>query len=399
MKPYYGTNPFLDLGNDVLNNIVNTVLFPHWVILANKSLKDKQSPIDFSYIDGVVPKISASGEGLFKESKGFVNCDHTSWVQGLPRFEDLYMSVFNDLSTNTPPSCTTPPDKVTGLTCSYDKSTKKMYTSWNAPNSCCAITKYIIYINSDGGSWYTYEHTSTSRTFTMQGDARFCVKVKAVNCNGEGAFSDESCCGEKPQPPKCKPSKPGTPKGQTDYSKKTLTFNWTASTVQSGCCAVKTYKWKYTLNGKRYGDEFDTQGNTSFYWGRLSSAANGTYCVQVKAVDCNGNESDWSEIGCCDYQLPKSKPSAPTGLSVTIKDGKPYLSWSAPSSDGGSPITKYYIWRGTSSGSYSDKLGGWPQDNFHNTKASKGVKYYYVVVAVNAIGESSYSNEVSIKVP
>ena len=50
------------------------------------------------------------------------------------------------------------------------------------------------------------------------------------------------------------------------------------------------------------------------------------------------------------YTSVPTVPSAPQNLKATVGNAQTMLSWSAPSSNGGSAITNYNIYKGTSSG-------------------------------------------------
>ena len=76
-------------------------------------------------------------------------------------------------------------------------------------------------------------------------------------------------------------------------------------------------------------------------------------------------------------------------------DSSVRLSWSAPSSDGGSPVTGYRLYRGTTAGGESrtpiaDHV---TSRSFTDTSVANGTTYYYRVAAVNAQGTSPPSNE------
>jgi acid phosphatase type 7 len=88
-----------------------------------------------------------------------------------------------------------------------------------------------------------------------------------------------------------------------------------------------------------------------------------------------------------------SVPAAPT-LTATAGDGKVSLSWQAPS-NGGSTITGYNVYRGTSSGGETLLQSVGSGTSFDDTTAANGTTYYYRVSAVNSIGEGARSNEVS----
>jgi len=93
------------------------------------------------------------------------------------------------------------------------------------------------------------------------------------------------------------------------------------------------------------------------------------------------------------FELKKpTVPDAPTGLTATPSNGKVALSWSAPSWDGGNPIVRYNIYRGTTSGQL-DWVFICYTTSYDDTGVTNGVRYYYKVSAVNGVGEGAKSNE------
>lgn len=93
---------------------------------------------------------------------------------------------------------------------------------------------------------------------------------------------------------------------------------------------------------------------------------------------------------------PAGVPDAPVLTGEAPAPGLIYLEWTIPA-DGGSAITGYRVYRGTSSGTETFRLSKGPSafsaDDFNITI---GTTYYYVVTALNANGESVWSNEVVV---
>ena len=88
-------------------------------------------------------------------------------------------------------------------------------------------------------------------------------------------------------------------------------------------------------------------------------------------------------------------PSQPSLTSASGGNGSVALQWSAPASDGGSAITGYNVYRGTSSGNETllTQLGN--VTSYTDSTAANGTTYFYEVSAVNAVGESARSVELS----
>jgi subtilisin family serine protease len=122
-----------------------------------------------------------------------------------------------------------------------------------------------------------------------------------------------------------------------------------------------------------------------------STTTAGTYTVTVTGTSGSLSHSATVTVSV------QTVPHAPQSLIATAGDAKVTLSWSAPSSDGGSVITGYSIYRGTASGGETliKTIGN--VLTYTDTGLTNGVTYYYQVKAVNSVGTSPPSNEASAK--
>ncbi len=95
---------------------------------------------------------------------------------------------------------------------------------------------------------------------------------------------------------------------------------------------------------------------------------------------------------------PRSVPSAPRSLVASARRVTGVnLAWSAPLSNGGSTITEYRIYRGTVYGGARTFLATSTTTSYVDMATVSRVRYYYIVRAVNAVGEGPASNEANAK--
>jgi subtilase family serine protease len=88
-------------------------------------------------------------------------------------------------------------------------------------------------------------------------------------------------------------------------------------------------------------------------------------------------------------------PTAPTNLVATGSNARVALSWSVPSSNGGSVVTGYKVYRGPTSGAETLLASVGITTSYSDTPVTNGTTYYYKVSAVNVFGEGATSAEAS----
>jgi len=96
------------------------------------------------------------------------------------------------------------------------------------------------------------------------------------------------------------------------------------------------------------------------------------------------------------YEFGARQPDAPRNLMAAGGTSKVTLTWQVPDSDGGSTITNYSIYRGTTSGgeTFVTTTAG-PVLTYTDTAVATGTTYYYEVTPANSIGEGPRSNQAS----
>lgn len=111
-----------------------------------------------------------------------------------------------------------------------------------------------------------------------------------------------------------------------------------------------------------------------------------SFCM---AVDASGNAM------MATAQVAATLPGAPTGVSASPSDGEASVSWTAPSSTGGSSITGYDVQYSSNSGTSWTSASSTFQTSAATselvTGLTDGASYLFRVAAINSVGTGPYS--------
>ena len=285
---------------------------------------------------------------------------------------------------------------------------RTLSVAWSAPSNTggAAIASYDLrYIRSDApnktdANWTEREAiwTSGNLQYTLSGltnGIEYDIQVRAVNAVGNGSWSATAT---------------GTPQTTADApsidlitpGNRALSAAWSAPS-NTGGFAIISYDMRYIRNDAS--DKVDPNNWTlrEDIWesGSLEHTITGLtngveYDVQVRAVNAVGNGL-WSATAT---GTPQTTPGAPTISSTTSGDGTLSISWSDPSSTGGTAITSYDLRHIRSDAtdkanpdSWTLEEGVWESGSLEHTITglTNEVEYDVQVRAVNAVGNGPWS--------
>jgi fibronectin type 3 domain-containing protein len=269
--------------------------------------------------------------------------------------------------------------------------------SWTPPgsNGGAAVTGYNIYRGTRaGGESATPVAANVAGTsFTDTGlvnGTTYYYTVAAVNSAGVSAQSNEASA----TPVLVQATVPSAPQSLTATGANgSVSLSWGAPSSDGGSPITGYDVFRGT--SPRGESATPLAANVSARSFTDASAVNGTtYYYTVAAVNAVGVSPPSVEASAT---AQATVPSAPSGLVASGGNGSVVLSWSAPASDGGSPITGYDVYRGASPGGESPApvATNVATTGFTDTGVVNGTTYYYTVAAVNGVGVSPQSGEAS----
>jgi fibronectin type 3 domain-containing protein len=248
---------------------------------------------------------------------------------------------------------------------------------WSAS---AGATSYHVKRATTSGGPYTQVAAPAMTNFAdaelTNGTSYFYV-VSAVNTAGESANSVQASA-----TPVAPTQPPAVPTGlQATSGNAQVVLVWSASTGASSYHVKRstTAGGPYTQIGAPVATNFTDSGLT-----------NGTtYFYVVSAVNSTGESANSSQASATPA-APSQPPAAPTGLQATGGNAQAALTWSVSAG-----ATSYHVKRSTTTGGPYTQVGVTTTTSFSDTGLTNGTIYFYVVSALNSIGESANSNQAS----
>jgi fibronectin type 3 domain-containing protein len=297
---------------------------------------------------------------------------------------DIANGIFNN--NNLPPSPLAPPTP-TGLTATG--GTGQVTLAWGAVSNA---TSYNIYYGTASGitvdSWTKISVTTNSYVQTgLNAGTTYYYMVTALNSAGESVASTQVSATTAAAPPV--PTVPAAPTGlSATGGTKQVSISWSAV---SGATSYNIYYATTSGVSKTNGTKIVGATSPAVQTGLSDST---TYYYIVTAVNSVGESAASVQVAATTLTpVPApTVPAAPTGVTATGGANQATISWTAVSG-----ATSYNLYRSTSSGvttSTGTKIAG-VTSPYVNTGLSAGTTYYYIVTAMNSVGESVASTQVT----
>ncbi|HAB57822.1 MAG TPA: hypothetical protein DCE75_07190 [Acidimicrobiaceae bacterium] len=248
--------------------------------------------------------------------------------------------------------------------------------SWLAPtgDGGAAVSGYVLQSSTDGVVWSDAANTTgtTADVAGLAGGDTVRFRVAAVNSVGTSPFSLNS---NDVTPPAGIPQPPTSVSAVADDGQATV--SWTAPSDDGGATITS-----YTVTADPGGAQCTTTGATSC---TITGLTNGTsYAFAVTAANASG---DGSASTPSDPITAGIVPGAPTGIAISPANGAITVTWTAPTSTGGTAITGYTA-TASPGGAQCTTTGA---TTCTITGLTNGTSYAVTVTAANASGDGSAS--------
>ena len=248
--------------------------------------------------------------------------------------------------------------------------------SWSPPadDGGSPITSYVVQPST--GPPITVEGSTRTTITGLTNGTPYGFTVAAVNSVGTGPAS-------MPPVEVTPATVPGSPANVVATpGNAQAVVSWTPPPDNGGAAITS-----YVVTASPGGRQVTVDGPTT--QATFTHLTNGTtYSFTVAAANRVGTGSASSPSTPV---TPATTPAAPQ-LSATPGNGSVLLSWTSPD-NGGSAITGYRLYRGTTSGGETLLASPGNVSTYTDASVQNGATYYYKVSAVNGVGEGALSAE------
>jgi predicted phage tail protein len=260
---------------------------------------------------------------------------------------------------------------------------KQVTISWNGVSGA---TSYNIYWSTTAGVTGTLLANATSSPYMQTGltaATTYYYVVRAVNAAGEGAPSVQVSATTAPTAPQ----PPSAPTGVTTtvVSPTQVNVSWSAVT---GAVSYNIY-WSTTTGVTPATGTLIANATSPYsHTGRTAST---TYFYVVTAVNAAGESAPSAQASATTTATPMP-PAAPTGVTAVGGTNQVTVSWATVTG-----ATSYNLYWSTTAGvtpATGTLIANVTSPFVHMGRAAS-TTYYYVVTAVNSVGSSAPSAQVS----
>lgn len=239
-----------------------------------------------------------------------------------------------------------------------------------------------------GGGAQLYVNGQTQPGWGVSGDYSRTANLQVLQLWNEGLsandFDDVSVA--TVPPPGVNP--PGAPTGVTgsplDHA---VSLSWSAPSADGGG-PIGSYRITPYIGGVAQAPIETGSAATSYTVTGLSNGTAYTFTIAAGNAAGFGTESNPSAPVT---PAPPTVPGAPTGVTGAPRNGAVALTWTAPASNGGSPITSYRITPYIGSTAQTPVSTGSASTNYTVTGLTNGTAYTFTVAATNALGTGAAS--------
>ncbi len=359
-------------------------------------------------------KIEAKkGSGSYETLVANTQSTATSFIHtGLTKGTVYYYRVSAINSAGTGPSSdasATPKETTAPALTATAVSPTSITLSWVPPSQTYQqkITGYKIEekIASDAYQTISENTGSTATTYSITGlttGKAHTYVVSAYFTLGASPISNEASATplttSTPPQSQSNVNPPGAPTGlvATSASQTQINLSW-SSPSNTGGSVITGYKIEVKKNTGQFETLTSSTQNSTTKYSHAGLTTGATYVYRIYAINSVGISSSSSEASAIPSAILAHPPSAPT-LTVTHNvSNQANLLWSAPSNDGGAPVTGYKIEYKIGSGSYMTLINKATGTSYSHTGLLANT-YSYRVYAINSAGMSTQSNEVSVTV-